>query len=61
VTGRFVIAVDDPRRDDVRGLLEQHRRLARGVMPSEGVHVLAPDDLRDADVTVFGAGGRVLG
>lgn len=63
MTGQVVIAVVDPRRDDVRGLLEQHRRLASRVMPPQGVHVLAPDDLLDGDVTVVGAqaDGELLG
>jgi putative acetyltransferase len=61
--GEFVIAIDDPRRDDVRGLLEQHRRFASSVMPPEGVHVLAPDDPRDENVTWFSVrvGGELLG
>jgi hypothetical protein len=61
--GEFVIAIDDPRRDDVRRLLEQHRRFASSVMPPEGVHVLAPDDPRDENVTWFSVrvGGELLG
>jgi putative acetyltransferase len=48
-----VIEVDDPRRYDVRRLLEQHRMFASGVMPPERVHVLDPDDPHDANVTFF--------
>jgi putative acetyltransferase len=61
--GEFVIAIDDPRRDDVRRLLEQHRRFASSIMPPEGVHVLAPDDTRDENVTWFSVrvGGELLG
>jgi putative acetyltransferase len=61
--GEFVIAIDDPRRDDVRRLLEQHRRFASSVMPPEGVHVLAPDDPQDENVTWFSVrvGGELLG
>lgn len=42
-----VIEIDDRGRDDVRRLLEQHRTFASGVMPPEGVHVLAGDDTGD--------------
>ena len=42
--------VDDPRRADVRRLLQQHRLFASGVMPPGGVHVLDPDDALDANV-----------
>ncbi|MGH3057317.1 MAG: GNAT family N-acetyltransferase [Gaiellaceae bacterium] len=49
-----MIEVDDPRRNDVRRLLEQHRMFASGVMPPDGVHVLDPDeDALDADITFF--------
>jgi len=61
--GAFVIEVDDPRRDDVRLLLDQHRGFASGVMPPEGVHVLDPDDSLDDTVTLFGlrVDGELLG
>jgi putative acetyltransferase len=49
-----VIELDDPRRDDVRRLLEQHRMFAGDVMPPDGVHVLDPDDdALDASITFF--------
>jgi putative acetyltransferase len=51
--GGFVIEADDPQRDDVRRLLEQHRVFASGVMPPEGVHVLDPDDAQDETVALF--------
>jgi putative acetyltransferase len=62
--GGFVIEVDDPRRDDVRRLLEQHRVFAGGVMPPDGVHVLDPEeDASDGNVTLFSvrADGELLG
>ncbi len=50
----FVIAVDDPRREDVRRLLEHHLTFATGVMPSlDDVHALAPDDLLEPNMTLF--------
>jgi putative acetyltransferase len=59
----FVIAVDDPRRDDVRALLEQHLAFARSVTPPEHVHALDLDGLLDPSVTFFSvrAGGELLG
>jgi putative acetyltransferase len=61
--GGFVIEVDDPRRDDVRRLLEEHRMFAGSVMPPEGVHVLDPDDALDSSVTFFSVrvDGKLLG
>jgi putative acetyltransferase len=56
MTSLLVIDVDDPRREDVRRLLAQHRLFAESVMPSDGVHVLDPDDdARDADLMFFSA------
>ncbi len=62
MTGGFLIEVDDPRREDVRRLLEQHRTFASSVMPPEGVHVLEPDGL-DPTVTFFSlrVDGELLG
>jgi putative acetyltransferase len=60
----FVIEVDDPRRDDVRRLLERHRLFASGVMPPDGVHVLDPEnDALDSNVTLFSVriDGELLG
>ncbi|HXV96169.1 MAG TPA: GNAT family N-acetyltransferase [Gaiellaceae bacterium] len=62
--GGFPIAVDDPRRGDVRRLLAQHRSFASGVMPPDGVHVLDPDeDASDGNVTLFSVrvDGELLG
>jgi putative acetyltransferase len=59
----FVIEVDDPRRDDVRALLERHLAFAKGVTPPEDVHALELDGLLDPSVTFFSlrADGRLLG
>jgi putative acetyltransferase len=61
--GGFVIAVDDPRRDDVRALLERHLSFAKAVTPPEDVHALELDGLLDPSVTFFSlrADGRLLG
>jgi len=47
------IAVDDPRADDVRALLEQHLALMRATSPPEDVHALDLDGLLDPAVTFF--------
>jgi putative acetyltransferase len=59
----FVIEVDDPRRDDVRALLEQHLAFARAVTPPEDVHALELDGLLDASITFFSlrVDGELLG
>jgi putative acetyltransferase len=59
----FVIEVDDPRRDDVRALLERHLSFAKAVTPPEDVHALELDGLLDPSVTFFSlrADGRLLG
>jgi putative acetyltransferase len=59
----FVIEVDDPRRDDVRSLLEQHLTFARGVTPPEDVHALDLDGLLDSTITFFSlrVAGELLG
>lgn len=59
----FVIAVDDPRRDDVRALLEQHLAFANEHSPPEDVHALDLDGLLDPTVTFFSVrgGGELLG
>ena len=63
MTGGFVIEVDDPRREDVHRLLEQHRMFAGSVMPPEGVHVLEADDGLDPTITFFSlrVDGELLG
>ena len=57
------IAVDDPRADDVRALLERHLAFARATTRPEDVHALEVDGLADPAVTFFSyrAGGDVLG
>jgi putative acetyltransferase len=59
----LVIAVDDPRRDDIRALLEQHLAFVQSVTPPEHVHALDLDGLLDASVTFFTvrAGDKLLG
>ena len=51
----LVIAIDDPRRDDVRTLLARHLALARDVTPPDHVHAMAVDDLTGPAVTFFSA------
>ena len=59
----FVIEVDDPRRADVRALLERHLAFARGVTPAEHVHALDLTGLLDRSVTFFSVRchGELLG
>jgi putative acetyltransferase len=59
----FVVEVDDPRRDDVRALLEQHLAFARAVTLPEDVHALELDGLLDASITFFSlrVDGELLG
>jgi len=61
--GGFVIAEDDPRREDVRALLGQHLAFARGVTPPEDVYALDLDGLLDPAITFFSvrADGELLG
>ncbi len=47
------IAVDDPRRDDVRALLERHLTFATGQVPPEDAHALDLAGLLDPAVTFF--------
>ncbi len=59
----IVIAVDDPRADDIRGLLEKHLSFAREESPPEDVHALDIDGLVDPAVTFYSVrrGGELLG
>ena len=50
-----VIAVDDPRVEDVRALLERHLAFSRDVTPSGHVHALDIKGLLDSAVTLFSA------
>jgi putative acetyltransferase len=54
VTG-LLITTDDPRRDDVRALLEQHLAFANRHSPPEAVHALDVDGLLDSALTFFSA------
>ena len=58
-----LIAVDDPRRPDVRTLLERHRTFALGQTPPEHSFALDADALRDPAITFFSFrdSGRLLG
>lgn len=47
------IAVDDPRAEDVRRLLERHLGFARTHTPPEGVFALATDQLLDPAITLY--------
>jgi putative acetyltransferase len=51
----LVIAVDDPRSDDVRTLLDRHLAFAREVTPPDHVHAMAIDGLIGPAVTFFSA------
>ena len=59
----LVIAVDDPRTDDVRTLLDRHLAFARDVTPFDHVHAMEVDDLLSPAVTFFSArrDGALLG
>src|SRR5437773_3132838 len=59
----LVVAVDDPRRDDVRALLERHLAFNRDVTPPEGVFALDVDGLLGPTVTFYSArlDGELLG
>lgn len=60
---RFVIEVDDPRRDVVVALLEAHLAFARSVTPAENVCALDLDGLLEPSITFFSAraDGELLG
>ena len=57
------IAVDDPRADDVRLLLERHLGFANDHSPPEDVHALDVEALAHPSVTfvAYRAGGTLLG
>jgi putative acetyltransferase len=59
-----IIAVDDPRVDDVRALLERHLEFSYEFSPEEHVHALDIDGLLEPAVTFFSArdeDGMLLG
>lgn len=49
-----LLAIEDPRADDVRRLLERHLEFANTHSPPEDVHALDVDALLDPAVTFFG-------
>jgi putative acetyltransferase len=51
----LVVAVDDPRRDDIQAVLEEHLAFSRMVTPAPGVHALPLEDLLVPTVTFFSA------
>jgi putative acetyltransferase len=51
----LIIAVDDPRADDVCVLLARHVAISREVTPPEHAHLLDVDDLSTTDITFFTA------
>ncbi|MGH3389906.1 MAG: GNAT family N-acetyltransferase [Actinomadura sp.] len=57
------ISTDDPRADDVRGLLERHLVFVNAQSPPEDVHALDVDGLLDPAVTFvsFRLAGELLG
>lgn len=58
-----LVAIDDPRADDVRALLARHLAFANLHSPREDVHALDVDGLLDPAVTFFSyrADGVLLG
>jgi len=59
----LVVAVDDPRRDDIRAVLERHLAFSQELTPAPGVHALAVEGLLDPAVTLFSArlNGELVG
>jgi putative acetyltransferase len=59
----LVVEPDDPRRDDIRALLEQHLAFANEHSPPEDVHALDLDGLLDPAIAFFSlrAGSELLG
>lgn len=53
--GPFVIAIDDPRREDVQALLRRHLVFAHENSPPEDVHALDISGLLDPAVTFYAA------
>jgi hypothetical protein len=52
---RLVIAIDDPRVDDMQELVARHLAFANECTPPEDVHALDLDGLLNTAVTVFSA------
>jgi putative acetyltransferase len=59
----FEIAIDDPRAEDVRALLQRHLAFANSHSPPEDVHALEVDGLLDPAITFFSVrvNGELLG
>lgn len=59
----LVVAIEDPRADDVRALLAEHLAFARRTTPPEDVHALDLAGLLDPAVTFLSArlGGELVG
>jgi putative acetyltransferase len=59
----LVVAVDDPRRDDIQAVLEQHLAFSQTVTPAPGVHALSLEGLLDPGITFFSArlDGKLVG
>ncbi len=59
----LTVALDDPRKPDVRALLEIHLRFCHATSPPEDVHALDIDALLDPSVSFFScrADGELLG
>jgi putative acetyltransferase len=57
------IAIDDPRADDVRALLQRHLEFANATTPPEDIHALDIDGLLDPAVSFYSyrVDGQVLG
>lgn len=51
----LTLSAEDPSAADVRALLQRHFDLMRANSPEESCHVMAPDALSAADVTLLGA------
>jgi putative acetyltransferase len=51
----LVIAIDDPRRDDVRSVLAHHLAFSREVTPAEGVYALDVVRLLDPAIMFYSA------
>ena len=63
VSAGYEIEIDDPQREDVRLVLEQHLAFARAATPAEYVHALDVDDLLDPSITFYSvrSEGRIVG
>lgn len=58
----LVIAIDDPRRDDVRALLVRHLQFAADTTPPDDIHALDLDGLLDPAITFCSgrSGGQLM-